>query len=201
MKNAKGVNTAHPVIKWSSALLSGGLGSMFANPTDLVKTRFQAVIPPNEPPYGNSTLRAFVEIYKTEGIRNGLYRATGATVIRAALLTSAQLGTYDVFKNNICLHYLDLEDGLFVHFLTAMVTGVVTTTAANPADVIKTRFMADAGHRYTSMVDCIVKTFRAEGPMAFMKGWTAAYWRLGPHTVISFLIMEKMRNLLSMKSI
>jgi len=32
-----------------------------------------------------------------------------------------------------------------------------------------------------------------EGPAAFFKGWTAQYLRLGPQTMITFLLMERLR--------
>jgi solute carrier family 25 uncoupling protein 8/9 len=36
---------------------------------------------------------------------------------------------------------------------------------------------------------------RAEGPAALLKGWSAQYVRLGPQTVITFLVLERLRGL------
>ena len=41
---------------------------------------------------------------------------------------------------------------------------------------------------------------RDEGATAFMKGWTASYLRIGPHTGISFILIEKVRQLFGMKT-
>lgn len=45
------------------------------------------------------------------------------------------------------------------------------------------------------MADCLGQTVRAEGVLALWKGWAPSCIRLGPHTCISLLIFEKMRNL------
>jgi hypothetical protein len=34
-----------------------------------------------------------------------------------------------------------------------------------------------------------------------LQGWTPAYWRIGPHTVTTLLIMEKVRTLLGLSTI
>ena len=59
----------------SSPLLSysGGLGSVIANPTDLVKIRFQSYCSLNPNPYRH-TAEAFVDIYRNEGGVKGLYK-------------------------------------------------------------------------------------------------------------------------------
>jgi len=93
---ADGSNTkgdVSPFVKFGSALISGGIGAAATNPFDLVKTRFQAAFPGQAPlPYSN-TYQAFKYIYKHEGgLRNGLYKAWEATSLRAAFLTSGQLG-------------------------------------------------------------------------------------------------------------
>lgn len=58
--------------KLISGLISGGIGNAIANPTDVVKVRFQARLP-DQPRMYNNTLHAFVTISKEEGLR-GLYK-------------------------------------------------------------------------------------------------------------------------------
>jgi hypothetical protein len=79
-----------------------------------VKTRFQAAV---KPPYRN-TFHAFAEIYRTEGgIISGLYRGTGPTVARAAVLTSCQVGTYDYFKHALMDNTSEFKDGIVTHIV------------------------------------------------------------------------------------
>jgi hypothetical protein len=54
------------------------------------------------------------------------------SVARAACLTSAQLGSYDTLKNNILIKRFGMKEGMPLHFGTALLTGLITTTATNP---------------------------------------------------------------------
>lgn len=69
------------------------------------------------------------------------------TSLRSALLTSAQLGTYDSIKNNFLKEYLGLPEGYLVQLYASMLSSIVTATVANPVDVIKTRYMSDISGR------------------------------------------------------
>lgn len=65
----------------------------------------------------------------------------------------------------------------------------------NPFDVISTRMYQSSGRQtvYYGVVDCFRKTIVAEGWTALQKGWLALYLRLGPHTVLTFLFLERIR--------
>lgn len=188
-----------PLLKFSSALISGGVGAAIANPFDLVKTRFQATMPGHELPY-KTTFSAFGAIFRADGMA-GLYRGWMVTSCRAAVVTSAQLGSYDSIKNNLLIHHLHVEEGFGMHFVASMAAGIITTTASNPIDVIKTRFMADRAGKYTSILHCVKDTYLHEGVKGFFKGWMPAYWRLGPHTVLSLLIIEKVREVFGLTTL
>lgn len=186
-------------IKFLSGLLSGGIGAALANPFDLVKTRFQSLLPGESLPY-SSTFRTLVDIFQLEGI-SGLYKGWPVTTCRAAVLTSAQIGSYDAIKNNVLIKFCGMEDGFVLHSLASMSAGVITTTAANPIDVIKTRYMSDRIGLYKSPIQCAFMAFKEGGLFAFFKGWMPAYWRLGPHTILSFILIEKIRIWLGLGSI
>jgi len=131
-KNNVGSNSS-PLVKFSSSFLSGGIGAAIANPLDLIKIRFQSYIPKlHEPlPYQSST-KAFLHIINTEGFINGLYRGWHVTSSRAAILNCAQLGSYDSIKNNILINKFGFENGYLLHTISAMLAGLITTTAVNP---------------------------------------------------------------------
>lgn len=176
-----------------AGFFSGGVGSAIANPTDLVKIRFQARRP-DQPKIYKNTLDAFVSIYRADGLR-GLYKGVGPTTLRAAVLTSAQLSSYDHTK--VILRRMNiLPDGPYIHLLASIVSGLVTTTATSPVDVIKTRVMNAPIGAYTGPVDCFMKLIRNEGPAALFRGWVPNYLRLGPHFIISLPLYEQIRALL-----
>lgn len=145
--------------KVGAGLISGAIGSSIANPTDLVKIRFQSWMPGQPRPYKN-TFHAFWTIWQESGF-SGLYRGVSATAIRAAVLTSAQLSSYDETK--WLLRHQGFQDGYAVHLASAIVAGLVTTTATSPVDVIKTRVMNDKAGVYKGSLDCFVKTLKSEG--------------------------------------
>jgi hypothetical protein len=120
----------NPFIKLFSALLSGGIGSALCNPIDIVKTRLQAVLPNEISPY-TSTFQGLIRIGRKDGIR-GLYKGWVVTSSRSAILTSAQLGSYDSIKHNFLMSQLGMTEGLHLHLVASMAAGLITTTAANP---------------------------------------------------------------------
>jgi hypothetical protein len=57
--------------------------------------------------------------------------------VRAAVLTASQCVTYDEVKGRV-MAATGWRDTAATHLATAMITGIVSTTATNPVDVIKT---------------------------------------------------------------
>jgi hypothetical protein len=188
-----------PLVKYFSALISGGSGAAICNPFDLIKTRFQAMLPGEISPYKNM-FDAMAKIVTSEGVA-GLYKGWAVTCARAAILTSAQLGTYDSVKNNIFIKTFNLHEGFMLHLCSAMTASLVTTTAANPLDVVKSRYMSDLNGKYKSPFHCFAHTYKVDGFWGFFKGWTPAYFRLGPHTVFSFIIIEELRTYFGYKTL
>lgn len=97
----------------------------------------------------------------------------------------------DVYNSaEFCMHAVSSPSDA-MHTCAGAITGVVTTTVTAPADVLKTRMFAGGSggvvHAATSLV--------AEGGVAALfKGWMANYVRLGPQTMIIFLVSEQLRK-------
>jgi solute carrier family 25 protein 14/30 len=181
---------------------SGALGSFIATPTDLVKVRFQSYSPRHKNPYKN-TFDAFYRIMKYENGIYGLYKGATPNVVRAAMLTSMQLSTYDQSKRTM-LRSGYFQDNPLTHIIASLFSGLLTTTAVNPADIIKTRIMCDSTSKnrlYKNPIDCVYKTMMNEGPWAFMKGWLPNYLRIGPHSLVSLLLVEFIRKSLGADSL
>lgn len=56
------------------------------------------------------------------------------------------------------------------------------------------------GSKYSGPLSCAADLVRREGPKALVKGWTIQYIRLGPQTVVTFLVLEQVRNVLGLSS-
>lgn len=46
------------------------------------------------------------------------------------------------------------------------------------------------GLLYTGITDCISKVAKTEGLKGFYKGWTAVYFRIGPHSFFNLLFWD-----------
>ena len=147
---------------------------------------------------------AFNDIITREGVR-GLWRGVVPTVQRATLLTATQVPCYDHTKHTILNHNW-MQEGLELHIVSSFIAGFMTALVTSPVDVIKTRIMnqkvqGKSGTLYTSTGDCLLKTFKGEGLLGFYKGFIPNWLRIGPHTVITFLIFEQLRRIVGMRPV
>ena len=124
------------------------------------------------------------------------------------IMTASQLGSYDQCKQ-LLLKTPFFGDDIGTHFTASLLAGLVATTVSSPVDVVKTRMMSAASApvamparnggkvvvAYKGTVDALVKILRNEGMGALFKGWLPSYSRLGPQTVLTFIFMEKMKEL------
>ena len=54
--------------------------------------------------------------------------------------------------------------------------------------------MIDGKPEYKGAIDVIVKVIRNEGFFSLWKGFTPYYFRLGPHTVLTFIFLEQLNR-------
>jgi len=57
-----------------------------------------------------------------------------------------------------------------LHAIGSFLSGLAFATAAAPADIVKTRLMADSS--YTGFLDCLGKSVRQGGVLSLYRGWT-----------------------------
>lgn len=80
-----------------------------------------------------------------------------------------------------------------LQYLLLPFQGAIATTLTQPLDVLKTRAMNAKPGEFRGPLD-LVKFTAKQGPMAFYKGYIPAFVRLGPHTVITFVFFEQLRQ-------
>lgn len=176
---------------WRDTLHCDTTGTLVGNPFELLKVRMQG----GDYAY-RGVFHGLYTVCRDEGLRT-LWNGTPASIIRSSLFSAAQLATYDHTKVTLMKH-TRLEPGLQLNFSAAMIAGLVTTTVTTPADFVKSVMMNDAGRRGSDvgMRVIVSKVVRKDGGRSFFRGWLANYARLGPHTVITMLTMEKLRSLI-----
>ncbi|KAF9454977.1 dicarboxylic acid transporter [Macrolepiota fuliginosa MF-IS2] len=181
-----------------AASLAGGLGGIAGNPADIILVRMTSDLvrrPEQRYNYSNA-VAGLVRLLKSEGIR-GLGRGLGTNTTRAVLMNASQVCSYDLFKSKLLHRTLPivdykLKDNLLTHFLASCLAGTVATTVCSPADVLRSRVMATSSK--TSVSQVLVRSFREEGITFLFKGWTPAFVRLGPNTVLLFVFFEQLKK-------
>lgn len=164
------------------------------SPTDLIKVQMQASTPDGRPIY--SSMRVAVATVVAQSGVKGLWAGVWPNVVRAAGVTASQLPSYDHSKHLLFqTGWSWVEEGMPLHIVCSMIAGVVSATVTSPADVIKSRIMNDHAKVYSSAMDCLIKTVRNEGFMTLYAGWVPNWSRLGPHSLITFLVLEQLRRL------
>ncbi|KAH9174226.1 mitochondrial carrier [Lactarius sanguifluus] len=143
-------------------------------------------------PY-RSTRHAFASIWREGGLR-ALYRGTDATTLRGVVLSVSQICAYDQLKQSLKRRGV-MQEGLALHFTASMFAGFICSVTSNPVDVVKVRVMNDKERKFGSVLDCVRTMLRQEGPMAFYKGFSMCWARLGAHTVLCFVAFERLRAL------
>lgn len=113
--------------------------------------------------------------------------------MRNSVINAAELATYDQYKQ-MFLQYTRIPDNMGLHFICAFLAGFSATCVGSPFDVVKTRMMNKAIH-YTGFLDCVFKTLKAEGPMAFYNGFTANFMRIGTWNIVMFVTLEQVKKL------
>lgn len=51
------------------------------------------------------------------------------------------------------------------------------------------------------MWQCAASIVKQDGPLGLMKGWVVQYVRLGPQTMVIFVVMEQLRSMSGLESL
>jgi len=187
-----GEGNAWLTTKILSGLLTGGMAMSVAQPTDVVKIRFQA-----EPGRYSSMASAFVTIAKQDGV-TGLWRGLGPNIARNATINAAELATYDQIKQML-IDYTPMVDNMATHWSAALGAGFIAVIVGSPIDVVKTRIMnakpePDGSLTYRSTLHAFGKIMKKEGPLAFYKGFIPNFARLGSWAIVMFMSYEQIKS-------
>lgn len=160
---------------------TGVIGAFASSPFFQVKVRLQ-----NRQEV--DMLSGFRSVTKHEGWL-GLMRGANGAMLRVAVGSAAQLTSYDFLKRHISR--LTGLAGIPLHFASSLAASLAVIAVMNPFDVVSTRLYNDVHRKYRSILHCFAATIRTEGLPALYKGAIAHYFRLGPHTILTFVFWEQ----------
>lgn len=163
-------------------------------PADLVNVRMQndVKLPVEQRRNYRHCFEALVRIYRTEGYMR-LHTGTTMASSRGMLMTVGQLAFYDEIKCQL-IKSGKFSDNIYTHFTASLSAAGIATCITMPLDVLKTRLMNAKPGEYSGILDCAKDIFK-NGPAGFFKGFTPAFARLGPHTVITFVFLEQLKKI------
>ncbi|KAJ8412174.1 hypothetical protein AAFF_G00144410 [Aldrovandia affinis] len=195
--------TAAPGGSLLAGATAGALGAFIASPAYLVKTHLQAqtvaTIAVGHQHNHQGVSSAFATIYQREGLV-GLWRGVNGAVPRVMVGSASQLATFTSAKNWVSQSKWFSPDSWLVALTAAMISGVAVTFTMTPFDVISTRLYNQPvdklrrGLLYRGFLDCLLKVCQTEGPLGLYKGMGPVFFRLAPHTMLSMLFWDLMRQ-------
>uniref|UniRef100_A0A7S2I294 Mitochondrial carrier protein n=1 Tax=Helicotheca tamesis TaxID=374047 RepID=A0A7S2I294_9STRA len=189
---------------------SGAIGSFVGTPSELALVRMSndAKLPVEQRRNYSNVVDCISRIAKEEGTTK-LWRGATPTVLRATLLSACQLGVTSEIKNKLSKSGFFGKDGgafhgLPVMFVSTLCSSFAANVVANPFDVVKSRMQnmpiaADGSAAYSSMMDCFVKSIKSEGVLVLWSGFTPAFVKLAPYTVISLTLADKLTKAITGK--
>ncbi|XP_010143137.1 PREDICTED: mitochondrial uncoupling protein 2-like [Buceros rhinoceros silvestris] len=154
----KGAESTGLAARLLAGCTTGAVAGTCAQPTDVVKVRFQAnrALPESTRRY-SSTMDAYRTIAREEGFR-GLWKGTLPNIARNAIVNCGELVTYDLIKDALLREQLMTGEG----FCPALV--------ASPVDVVKTRYMNAGPRQYRNVLSCLLALLMQDGLSGFYKG-------------------------------
>lgn len=188
-------------------LLAGGagaIGAFFATPAELSLVRMSA---DNKQPiekrrgYSN-VFNCITRIAKEEGLL-AIYRGAGTTLLRAFVISAFLTGGTSQAKEMIGNANTGMaEEGIPLVMVSATIASFFANTAAMPFDVVKSRLQnmqipKTGPPMYSGMVDCVRKSIKSEGVMVLWRGFTPAFIKLTPYTVISLVLLNTLTEMLT----
>lgn len=186
------VNNPKVIKKILASCTTGVFAVSVAQPTEVAKVRFQA----DGSRFGsNKALDAYMSIFKNEGLR-GLWKGAFANMARLSTVNASELVVYDMVKGFFLRNKL-MADDFPLHFVSAFGAGFATTVVASPVDVVKTRYMNSPPNTYKSAIHCAYMLLKHNGPLAYYKGFTPNFMRLGAWNIVMFMCFEQLKRLFS----
>lgn len=184
------VNNPKVIKKILASCTTGVFAVSVAQPTEVAKVRFQA----DGSRFGsNKALDAYMSIFKNEGLR-GLWKGAFANMARLSTVNASELVVYDMVKGFFLRNKL-MADNFPLHFVSAFGAGFATTVVASPVDVVKTRYMNSPPNTYKSAIHCAYMLLKHNGPLAYYKGFTPNFMRLGAWNIVMFMCFEQLKRL------
>uniref|UniRef100_A0AC11B524 Solute carrier family 25 member 30 n=1 Tax=Ovis aries TaxID=9940 RepID=A0AC11B524_SHEEP len=154
----------HSSVLWTFFLLS-------TFPIDLTKTRLQIQGQKNDANFKEiryrGMLHALVRIGREEGLK-ALYSGIAPAMLRQASYGTIKIGTYQSLKRLFVERPED--ETLLINVVCGILSGVISSSIANPTDVLKIRMQAQSSTLQGGMIGNFINIYQQEGTRGLWKG-------------------------------
>lgn len=172
--------------------VSGAVTRAACQPLDVLKIRFQLQIEPVKKHEGSKyhgLIQAINRIIKEEGVF-ALWKGHVPAQVLSISYGFVQYGAFEVLTQiswNYLPHTMNTTYRPLTHTLCGFTSGCLATFFIQPADVIRTRFIAQGEPKvYTSSIHACQSIMKADGVMGFYRGLLPALTLVGPQMGLHF---------------
>lgn len=178
------------------SMIAGAVGGFVGNPADIVNIRMQndRSLPPADRRNYKNAIDGLIRIIREDkGGVTALFTGLSPNIARGVLMTASQVVSYDEAKR-ILVNWTGMDPtSKTTHFSSSLIAGLVATTICSPVDVVKTRVM-EGGDSQSSTIQILKRAVKTEGVGFMFRGWLPSFIRLGPHTILTFVFLEQLKN-------
>jgi len=166
------------IYQFAAGAVAGVSEILVMYPLDVVKTRVQLQTGKGTGADSyNGMVDCFRKIIKNEGFGR-LYRGIEAPILMEAPKRATKFAANDAWGKFYRDAFGIAKMNQSLSILTGATAGATEAFVVVPFELIKIRLQdrASAG-KYTGMIDAVVKTVKAEGPLALYNGLESTMWR------------------------
>ncbi|CAI5757839.1 unnamed protein product [Candida verbasci] len=210
------VKQTKPWVHFVAGGIGGTVGAVVTCPLDVVKTRLQSdvyhqlynkTIKSSNPiiqtfQHLTETGSVLRNMYINEGARS-LFKGLGPNLVGVIPARSINFFTYGATKSWLMNNFgKNKKEETWMHLVSGINAGFVTSTATNPIWLIKTRLQLDksSNQKFKNSFDCFKHIIKNEGFTSLYKGLSASYLG-GIESTIQWVLYEQMRIFINKRSL
>ena len=215
-----------PWVHFVAGGIGGTVGAVVTCPLDVVKTRLQSDVYHSMynkiPKSGNPIIQVWQHLSETGSVLRGMYineggsslfKGLGPNLVGVIPARSINFFTYGATKEFLLGNFSQTnnnnsfgsnlkQEETWIHLVSGINAGFVTSTATNPIWLIKTRLQLDKskGKNYKNSWDCFKHIIKHEGFTSLYRGLSASYLG-GIESTIQWVLYEQMRMFINKRSL
>lgn len=184
---------------------AAGLGAQSVlYPMEVIKTR---IVVSKSGEFKGGVREVVQMAYRAGGIRE-FYGGFVPNMVGIVVYRGLEMGIYSSMQQSLMLYRMQWQDKSRhdAALSTAevgcigMFASTIAQTVSYPLNVVRTRLQTQGAngraHAYNGMVDCIVKMVRHKGVRSLFSGLMANYLKAVPASTCTFMVFEKMQQIL-----